>query len=81
MHTFKSSSNTFRYSGHIQIAQVPDRFEPDTPGEINYPYVFQQLEKHNYQGWIGLEYFHNPSVTTEGQLKWMEKYGYPLTSS
>ena len=42
--------------GHMQIAQVPERGEPDSPGEINYDYVFSVLEKAGYQGWIGLEY-------------------------
>lgn len=43
-------------SGHIQIAQVPGRNEPDGPGEINYNYVFNLLEKLGYQGHIGCEY-------------------------
>ncbi|XP_072933379.1 putative hydroxypyruvate isomerase isoform X2 [Epargyreus clarus] len=28
--------NLMPYVGHVQIAQVPNRNEPDTPGEINY---------------------------------------------
>lgn len=43
-------------SGHIQIAQVPDRGEPDRQGEINFPYVFDLLRKLNYDGFVGLEY-------------------------
>jgi len=43
-------------SGHIQIAQVPDRGEPDMNGEVNYKYIFQQLEDLGYDGYIGLEY-------------------------
>ena len=44
-------------SGHIQIAQVPLRNEPSTPGEINYPYVLALLAKElQYKHWIGLEY-------------------------
>ncbi len=43
-------------SGHIQIAQAPDRHGPDSDGEINYKYVFSLLEKFGYDGYIGLEY-------------------------
>lgn len=35
---------------------MPDRGEPDTNGEISYPYVFSILEKMGYDGYIGLEY-------------------------
>ena len=42
--------------GHIQISQVPSRNEPDSDGEINYPYIFHQLAKLAYNGWIGCEY-------------------------
>lgn len=59
---------------HIQIAQVPDRGEPDSPGEINYRYVFNLLEELGYKGWIGLEY-HPRGGTVDG-LKWMKNWGY-----
>lgn len=42
--------------GHIQLAQVPDRGEPDSQGEINFPYIFSVLETQGYDGFIGLEY-------------------------
>ena len=42
--------------GHIQIAQAPDRSEPDLNGEINYKYILQLLEDIGYDGFIGLEY-------------------------
>lgn len=41
---------------HIQIAQVPDRHEPDSPGEINFPYIFKLLEELGYHGYVGCEY-------------------------
>lgn len=41
--------------GHIQIAGVPSRNEPDL-GELHYPYLFQVLEELGYGGWIGCEY-------------------------
>ncbi|KAH0618707.1 hypothetical protein JD844_018142 [Phrynosoma platyrhinos] len=46
----------FPVIGHIQIAQVPGRHEPDSPGELNYPYLFQLLESMDYSGYIGCEY-------------------------
>jgi len=62
--------------GHIQIAQVPDRHEPDSEGEINYPYVLNVIEETGYDGWIGLEY-KAKGITVKG-LKWIEKFGYNL---
>ena len=41
--------------GHIQIASVPGRNEPDD-GEVNYPYLFRLLDELGYDGWIGCEY-------------------------
>ena len=42
--------------GHIQIAGVPARAEPDV-GEICYPYLFDLIDSLGYKGWIGSEYF------------------------
>jgi len=53
--------------GHIQIAGVPDRHEPDL-GEVNYPYLFALLDEVGYDGWIGCEY--NPRGLTEDGLGW-----------
>ena len=41
--------------GHIQIAGVPDRQEPDE-GELNYPYLFKLMDELGYSGWVGCEY-------------------------
>lgn len=41
--------------GHIQIAGVPERHEPDR-GEINYPCLFALLDELGYHGWVGCEY-------------------------
>jgi hydroxypyruvate isomerase len=41
--------------GHLQIAAVPDRGEPDA-GEVNFPWVFQTLRQLGWSGWIGCEY-------------------------
>lgn len=59
------------YTGHIQIASVPERHEP-SEGEINYPHLFNVLDKSGYKGWIGCEY--NPKNTTEDGLGWVQPY-------
>jgi len=41
--------------GHIQIAGVPERHEPDI-GELNYPYLFSLLDELGYRGLVGCEY-------------------------
>ena len=41
--------------GHVQIAGVPDRHEPDR-GEVNYPALFEALDAAGYTGWVGCEY-------------------------
>jgi hydroxypyruvate isomerase len=57
--------------GHIQIAGVPERNEPDT-GEINYPYLFNLLDELGYAGWLGCEY--RPAKGTVEGLGWFQKY-------
>ena len=54
--------------GHIQIAGVPDRHEPDE-GEVNYPAIFRALDRKSYSGWIGCEY--RPRGRTEDGLGWI----------
>ena len=57
--------------GHVQIAGVPERHEPDT-GEVRYPYLFQLLDDLGYQGWIGCEY--RPAGNTLDGLGWAKPY-------
>lgn len=66
----------FFISGHIQVAQVPNRNEPDTSGEINYRYIFDLLQGECYDGYIGLEY-KALNDTVKG-LKWIEEFGLKL---
>jgi hydroxypyruvate isomerase len=54
--------------GHIQIADNPGRHEPGT-GEINYPFLFDLLDRLGYDGWVGCEY--KPLTTTEAGLGWL----------
>ncbi|HEY5167620.1 MAG TPA: TIM barrel protein [Pseudolabrys sp.] len=58
--------------GHLQCAAVPSRHEPDE-GEINYPAVFEAVDRLGYQGWIGCEY--RPRGRTEDGLGWLRNYG------
>ncbi|XP_003462574.2 putative hydroxypyruvate isomerase isoform X1 [Cavia porcellus] len=58
--------------GHVQIAQVPGRGEPDSPGELNFPYLFQLLEDEGYQGFVGCEY--RPQGDTVDGLSWLRSY-------
>ena len=55
----------FPIIGHLQIAAVPTRGEPDE-GEINYPAVFEAIDRSGYAGWIGCEY--KPRTSTEAGL-------------
>jgi hydroxypyruvate isomerase len=57
---------------HLQCSQVPVRHEPDADGEINYPFVFSEMDRLGYRGWIGAEYV--PRGRTEDGLGWMRKY-------
>jgi hydroxypyruvate isomerase len=58
----------FALVGHVQIAGVPDRHEPDE-GEVNYPYLFGLLDQLGYDGWVGCEY--RPRGKTEDGLGWL----------
>ncbi|HKS85327.1 MAG TPA: TIM barrel protein [Pseudolabrys sp.] len=58
--------------GHLQCAAVPVRHEPDG-GEINYPAVFEAVDRLGYRGWIGAEY--RPRGRTEDGLGWARDYG------
>lgn len=53
--------------GHLQIAGVPGRHEPDV-GEVHYPYLFALLDRLGYDGWIGCEY--RPAAGTVDGLDW-----------
>lgn len=58
--------------GHIQIAGVPERNEPDV-GELHYPYLFALLDELGYGGWVGCEY--RPRSGTRDGLGWMRRAG------
>ena len=52
---------------HVQVADNPGRHEPGT-GEINYPFLFEHLDRIGYAGWVGCEY--KPATGTEAGLGW-----------
>jgi len=53
--------------GHLQIANVPGRTEPDV-GEINYSYLFRLIDDLKYDGYVGCEY--RPVHGTAAGLAW-----------
>jgi hydroxypyruvate isomerase len=54
--------------GHIQIASVPGRNEPDV-GEINYSFLFKLIDELKYDGYVGCEY--RPAQGTQDGLRWL----------
>ena len=58
---------------HIQLADNPGRNEPGT-GEINYAFLFAELDRIGYSGWIGCEY--KPATTTEAGLGWRQRLAH-----
>lgn len=66
----RSLEQYFAHIGHIQIAGVPERHEPDAANELNYPAIFQRLDALGYDGWIGCEY--RPRGVTEAGLGWLD---------
>jgi hydroxypyruvate isomerase len=63
--------------GHIQIASVPERNEPDG-GELNYRYLFDVIDELGFEGWLGCEYRPRggsvPGASSAG-LGWFQPYG------
>ncbi|NNL17613.1 MAG: TIM barrel protein [Boseongicola sp.] len=57
--------------GHVQFASVPSRGAPDQ-GEIDYAYVFAEIERAGWTQPLGAEY--KPSGPTEPTLSWMKAF-------
>lgn len=57
--------------GHVQIADVKARNEPDD-GELNCHYLSELLDAKGCQGIIGCEY--RPRRTTTAGLGWFQRY-------
>ncbi|MGO7834274.1 2-oxo-tetronate isomerase [Rhizobium johnstonii] len=58
-------------AGHIQIASVPSRNEPDGE-ELNYPYLFGEIDHLGYDGFVGCEYV--PRGHTLDGLGWFKPF-------
>jgi hydroxypyruvate isomerase len=58
--------------GHVQIAGVPSRHEPDPGEELNYPFLFEELDRLGYGGFVGCEY--RPRGGTVEGLGWFKPY-------
>jgi hydroxypyruvate isomerase len=56
---------------HIQLADNPGRHEPGT-GEINYPFLYEHLDRIGYAGRVGAEY--KPKAGTEAGLGWFREF-------
>ena len=57
--------------GHVQIAGLSARHEPDQ-GELDCHYLFKLLDEVGYDGFIGCEY--RPSGATSDGLQWFQRY-------
>jgi hydroxypyruvate isomerase len=64
--------------GHVQIAAVPSRAEPDE-GEIDYTWLCHAVDQLGYDGWIGAEY--KPRGRTEDGLGWLVRWSGSNISS
>ena len=67
--------------GHLQIAGVPERHEPDV-GELNCAYLFEVIDEVaaqcGWQGWVGCEYRPRMGAEpggTSGALGWRPRAG------
>lgn len=70
----RSLRASFAHIGHVQIAGVPQRNEPDT-GELNYAVLLRELDRLGYAGWVGCEYRParaGPHATSAG-LGWLRR--------
>ena len=60
---------------HYQIANPPDRGEPDE-GDLNYRWLLRQIDASGYKGWVGCEY--KPRHSTVEGLGWAKACGVTL---
>ena len=61
-------ARTLARIAHVQVADNPGRHEPGT-GEIRFEFLFAELERLGYDGWIGCEY--KPAGRTDVGLAWL----------
>jgi 2-dehydrotetronate isomerase len=58
--------------GHVQVAGVPSRNEPDPENEVNFPAFFRLLDTLGYDGLVGAEY--RPRGRTADGLSWFKPF-------
>ncbi len=57
--------------GHVQIASVPSRHEPDAE-ELNFSFLFEEIDRLGYAGFVGCEY--RPRGGTLAGLGWFTPF-------
>ncbi len=65
----RSIARLLPHIGHIQFADNPGRGEPGS-GEINFSWLFAELDRLGYAGWVGAEY-RPRGADTESGLGWL----------
>lgn len=68
----RTLESQFDVVGHVQLAGVPERHEPDQ-GEVNFGPVLERLDALGYDGWVGCEY--RPAGDTVDGLGWARAHG------
>ncbi len=56
---------------HVQVGNVPGRHEPDR-GEIDHRFLFAEMARAGYDGWIAGEYI--PAEKTTADLDWLDRW-------
>ena len=64
-------------AGHVQIAGVPERHEPDDTQELNYDFILAELDRLQWDGFVGCEYRPRDAGVggTERGLGWLARHG------
>ncbi|WP_029002551.1 hydroxypyruvate isomerase family protein [Azorhizobium doebereinerae] len=69
-----------KHVGHVQVAAVPDRGEPDGEGELSFPFLFCKLERLGFKGFVGCNY-HPRGGSTGAGLGWFRPYATQIRAS
>ena len=68
--TARAIRDLYRYYGHVQIAGVPERHEPDNERSLA---LLREFDEMGYPGWVGCEYV--PRRGTLEGLTWAAPFG------
>jgi hydroxypyruvate isomerase len=71
-HVAQTVRSNIAVIGHVQIAGVPGRHEPDESQEVDYASLLALIDSLGYQGWVGCEY--RPRAGTLEGLGWARPY-------